>query len=69
MSIVTITIGSDYTAVPGGRFAKYGPFSGEDFRDNHLVPALRANAIASLSIWMALKTFLELCFSRKRLAA
>lgn len=41
MSVKTITIGTDYTPVPGGRFAKYGPFSGEDFRDNQLAPALR----------------------------
>ena len=41
MSVKEITIATDYTAVPGGRFAKYGPFSGEDFRDNVLSPALK----------------------------
>jgi STAS-like domain of unknown function (DUF4325) len=38
-----ITVGTDYTTVPGGRFKKYGEFSGEDFRDSVLVPALQAH--------------------------
>ncbi len=41
MTSKEIVIGRDYAEVPGGRYAKYGPFSGEDFRDNVLVPALR----------------------------
>lgn len=41
MATKEITIGTDYTTVPGGRFTKYGPYSGEDFRDNVLTPALR----------------------------
>lgn len=43
MSSKIITIGKDYARVPGGRFSKYGPFSGEDFRENVLAPALLTN--------------------------
>lgn len=28
----------DYTLTPGGRFIKDGPFSGEDFKNKHLIP-------------------------------
>lgn len=34
-----INIAKDYTKTPGGRFAKEGPFSGEDFRNKILLPA------------------------------
>ena len=37
---VTIDIGNDFTKYPGGRYAQKGPFSGEQFRDEVLVPAL-----------------------------
>ncbi len=30
----------DYAAAPGGRYRKDGPFSGEEFRDDVLVPRL-----------------------------
>jgi len=40
MSVKEITIGSDYAAIPGGRYVRYGDFSGEHFRDAVLVPAL-----------------------------
>ena len=36
-----ITVGTDYSAAPGGRFADHGPHSGQDFRDNVLAPALK----------------------------
>lgn len=44
MSVREIEIGRDYTILPGGRYKKYGPFSGEDFRDSILAPALRENS-------------------------
>lgn len=38
-----ITVGTDYTTAPGGRFKDHGEFSGQDFRDRILAPALREN--------------------------
>ena len=37
-----LTIATQYSRYPGPRFAEDGPFSGEVFRDEHLVPALVA---------------------------
>jgi len=34
-----ITISKDFTDAPGGRYIKNGDFSGEYFREKHLVPA------------------------------
>lgn len=36
--MITINIAKDYTILPGGRFAKEGPNSGEDFRQKILEP-------------------------------
>ena len=38
----TILSVSDFTKYPGGRKKKDGPYSGEEFRDNFLKPALLA---------------------------
>ncbi len=35
-----IDIAKDFTRYPGGRYKKLGPFSGEEFRDDLLVPAI-----------------------------
>lgn len=35
-----INVATDFTAAPGGRFAKHGPFSGEEFRRTILQPAI-----------------------------
>jgi hypothetical protein len=37
-----INVARDFSKSPGGRFAKYGPGSGEEFRRSILVPALRS---------------------------
>lgn len=37
---MTYKISEKYTQTPGGRYIKSGPFSGEDFRDNHLIPLI-----------------------------
>lgn len=37
-----ITIATDFTDTPGPRYRDEGPFSGEQFREEMLVPALRA---------------------------
>lgn len=43
MSIKKIVIGKDFSDTPSGRYRDDGPFSGEVFRDDHLVPALKEN--------------------------
>jgi hypothetical protein len=37
-----IDISSDFTRYPGGRYRKHGDGSGEEFRDDFLVPAISA---------------------------
>lgn len=34
---------SDFTRYPGGRFKRFGPGSGEEFRDDHLLVALKSS--------------------------
>jgi hypothetical protein len=36
----TISIANDFTKYPGGRYRKHGKGSGEEFREEFLVPAL-----------------------------
>lgn len=36
-----IRIAKDYSRYPGGRYRRLGKYSGEEFRDDILVPALR----------------------------
>lgn len=43
MSIKKIVIGTDFSDTPSGRYRDDGPFSGEVFRDDLLVPALKEN--------------------------
>lgn len=43
MSMKMIVIGRDFSDAPAGRTPADGPFSGERFRDEILVPALKEN--------------------------
>lgn len=43
MNVKKIVIGTDFSDTPSGRYRDDGPFSGEIFRDDILVPALKAN--------------------------
>ncbi|MDE0101655.1 MAG: STAS-like domain-containing protein [Bryobacterales bacterium] len=43
---MTYSIAKQFSATPGGRFRKHGPYSGEEFRDDVLLDLLR-NAIGS----------------------
>lgn len=44
----TITLVKDYTDVPGGRYRELGPFSGEEFREDFLIPALREHSVVQV---------------------
>lgn len=39
MSEKILKISKEFSSTPGGRFAKEGDFSGEEFRDKKLIPA------------------------------
>lgn len=39
--VKVFTTGNGLPEFPGGRFRKEGPNSGEEFRDDHLVPAIK----------------------------
>lgn len=43
MTTRTINIASDFSQTPAGRFITDGPYSGERFRDEILVPALKSS--------------------------
>jgi hypothetical protein len=43
MKIRRIEFAREFTDCPGGRFRKYGEFSGEEFRESLLLPALTEN--------------------------
>lgn len=39
---VTIKIAQDFSKYPAGRFETDGPYSGENFRNNYLIPAINS---------------------------
>ena len=39
--MTAVSIAKDFSPTPGGRFRKHGPYSGEQFREEILLPALR----------------------------
>lgn len=43
MSTKTIVVGTDFSDTPGGRYRDDGPFSGQRFREEFLIPALKNN--------------------------
>lgn len=41
MDSIVINIGRDFGRYPAGRLAKDGPYSGQAFRENFIIPALQ----------------------------
>jgi len=37
---IFVKVSEEYSETPGGRFISAGPYSGEDFKDNFLIPKL-----------------------------
>jgi STAS-like domain of unknown function (DUF4325) len=50
MKTRTINFARDFTDCPGGRYEKYGEYSGEQFRDHVLRPALEQNDLVILEM-------------------
>ena len=49
-----INVATDFTRYPGGRYRQDGDFSGEEFRDDVLVPALRKARATSTRVVVVL---------------
>lgn len=50
MNFVEIDIGKDFSRYPAGRFAADGPYSGERFRNDFLLPKLRSGVSIKLRL-------------------
>lgn len=60
-----ISIANDFSDCPAGRYRKDGPFSGEGFREDMLVPALEGASAVEINLDGALgygSSFLEEAF-------
>lgn len=65
MRTKTIDIGKDFTKYPGGRVRTDGNYSGEAFREDYLIPALREYDQLQIIIDGVIgygSSFLEECF-------
>lgn len=50
MNNFTIDIAKEYTKTPGGRYIHEGPYSGEEFREKRLIPAVKKAMDASCQL-------------------
>ncbi len=50
MTIKNISISKDFSRVPAGRFYSDGPFSGQRFREEFLLPALKNKDISKVIV-------------------
>ena len=60
-----LNIATDFSEFPAGRYITDGPFSGEAFRENFLLPALKANQVIAIELDDAMgfgSSFLEEAF-------
>ena len=65
MSTAVISVASQFSETPAGRYLDDGPFSGEAFREKLLFPALESNEIVQVDLDGALgygSSFLEEAF-------
>lgn len=65
MEIMNYSIAEQFTRTPGGRYPSDGPFSGERFREEVLLPALRGGKQVAVSLDGAIgfgSSFLEEAF-------
>lgn len=46
----TIQIGRDYSNAPAGRYLTDGPYSGERFRDNVLIPSMEREDVVEVDL-------------------
>jgi hypothetical protein len=57
----------DFSEYPGGRLAKHGPFSGQEFRENILSPALERFDLVEVDfdgVFVAAPSFLDEAFGK-----
>jgi len=50
MSQQVINVAKDFSRYPAGRFKTDGPYSGEGFRNQYLVPILKSNSKAKINL-------------------
>lgn len=65
MSVTTIAFASEFSEYPAGRYRSDGPFPGEVFRDDLLVPRLREFDVVEVNLDGAMgygSSFLEEAF-------
>lgn len=48
ITMKTINLVQDFTDVPGGRYRELGPYSGEEFREDYLIPALKQHSVVQV---------------------
>jgi STAS-like domain of unknown function (DUF4325) len=47
---IVLNIAKEFSRSPAGRYKTDGPYSGEAFRDRHLIPALRRSEIVEVQL-------------------
>lgn len=50
MNMSEIVVGRDYSDAPAGRYRADGPFSGEEFRESKLIPALLEGGLVTVDL-------------------